>query len=325
MSSIYKGSYNGLNNYSKVKVTNKNIKAAIFSLVFFITVVSIITVKLFGLFNISSNKMILSMEEIQSYIDLADKYTVNGYQLNWQEIAAINYVINDSNFSIKEDTSESIVNSLLKKDKDGNIIGLNSFRSAIKYFHLKSNDEKEAIEKLNILKNNYIHTELVNDVDKKKFISNVESIAYENYKKYGILPSITISQAILESGWGESTLSSEYNNLFGIKADNRWDGNSVDLETMENYDDVIVGAFRAYDSLKESIRDHGKFLYENERYAQNGLFNGKTYKEQAQALENAGYSTAKDEMGNLIYADKLVKVIQENNLMIFDTEARRNN
>lgn len=325
VSSIYKGSYNGLNNYSKVKFTNKNIKAVIFLLVFFITVMSVITVKIFGLFNSSNNKMILSKEEIQSYIDLADKYSTNGYQLNWQEIAAINYVINDNNFLIKEDTSEIIVNSLLKKDMDGNIVGLNSFKSAIKSFDLKSNGEKEATDKLNILKNNYIHTELANDAYKKKFISDVESIAYENYKKYGILPSITISQAILESGWGESTLSSEYNNLFGIKADSRWDGDSVDLETMENYDDVIVGAFRAYDSLKESIRDHGKFLYENERYAQNGLFNGKTYKEQAQALENAGYSTAKDEEGNLIYADKLVKVIQENNLMIFDTEAKRNN
>lgn len=325
VSSIYKGSYNGLNNYSKVKFTNKNIKVVIFLLVFFITVMSVITIKIFGLFNSSNNKMILSKEEIQSYIDLADKYSTNGYQLNWQEIAAINYVINDNNFLIKEDISEIIVNSLLKKDKDGNIVGLNNFKSAIKSFDLKSNGEKEATDKLNILKDNYIHTELANDAYKKKFISDVESISYENYKKYGILPSITISQAILESGWGESTLSSEYNNLFGIKADSRWDGDSVDLETMENYDDVIVGAFRAYDSLKESIRDHGKFLYENERYAQNGLFNGKTYKEQAQALENAGYSTAKDEEGNLIYADKLVKVIQENNLMIFDTEVKRNN
>ena len=93
-SSIYKGSYNGLNNYSKVKFTNKNIKAVIFLLVFFITVMSVITVKIFGLFNSSNNKMILSKEEIQSYIDLADKYSTNGYQLNWQEIAAINYVIN---------------------------------------------------------------------------------------------------------------------------------------------------------------------------------------------------------------------------------------
>ncbi|VYU47197.1 mannosyl-glycoprotein endo-beta-N-acetylglucosamidase [Clostridium tertium] len=322
---IYKGSYKGLNNYNKVKFNKKNKKIIIFLLVFFITVMSVITVKISGLFNNLSNKMILSKEEIQSYIDLADKYTTNGYQLNWQEVAAVNYVINDDSFSIKDDTLEMAANSFIKKDKDGNVVGLNNFKSAMKSLGLKSSDEKEATEKLNILKNNYIHTELANDTEKKDFIKSIEDIAYDNYKKYGILPSITISQAILESGWGESTLSSKYNNLFGIKADGRWSGDSVDLETMENYEDVIVGAFRAYDSFKESIKDHGKFLYENERYAENGLFNGQTYKEQAQALENAGYSTAKDEVGNLIYGDKLVKVIQENNLMVFDTEAKRNN
>ena len=53
------------------------------------------------------------------------------------------------------------------------------------------------------------------------------------------------------------------------------------------------------------------------------LFEGKTYIDQAQALEDAGYSTAKDQEGNLIYADKLIRVIQENNLMFYDTNVER--
>ena len=117
--------------------------------------------------------------------------------------------------------------------------------------------------------------------------------------------------------------SNKYNNLFGIKADSRWNGKKVEMETKENYDDVIVGAFRAYDNVNSSIEDHGRFLYENERYGANGLFQGKTYIDQAQALEDAGYSTAKDEDGNLIYADKLIRVIQENNLMFYDTNVER--
>ena len=59
------------------------------------------------------------------------------------------------------------------------------------------------------------------------------------------------------------------------------------------------------------------------KYRKSSDSNGKTYKEQAQALENAGYSTAKDEEGNLIYADKLIRVIQENNLMLYDTLVKR--
>lgn len=186
-----------------------------------------------------------------------------------------------------------------------------------------SNQEELANNNLKALKNNYINEKLPKDKEKLEFIENVYEVAIDNYNDYGILPSITISQAILESGWGESTLSEEYNNLFGIKADNRWSGETAQLETKENYDDVIVGSFRAYDSFKSSIRDHGKFLYENERYRNNGLFEAKNYKEQAQALENAGYSTAKDEEGNLIYADKLIRVIQENNLMLYDKIAKQ--
>ncbi|MDZ7542989.1 mannosyl-glycoprotein endo-beta-N-acetylglucosamidase, partial [Clostridium perfringens] len=133
----------------------------------------------------------------------------------------------------------------------------------------------------------------------------------------------TIGQAILESGWGESELSSRHNNIFGIKADASWNEEKVNMKTKENHNDVIVGDFRAYNNISSSIEDHGKFLWENERYAKNGLFEAKNYREQAQVLEDAGYSTAKDENGNLIYGDKLIRVIQENNLMIYDTKVQR--
>ncbi|MBM6838529.1 mannosyl-glycoprotein endo-beta-N-acetylglucosamidase, partial [Clostridium saudiense] len=62
--------------------------------------------------------------------------------------------------------------------------------------------------------------------------------------------------------------------------------------------------------------------YENERYRVNGLFDGKEYKSQAQSLEDAGYSTAEDENGDKIYADKLINVIQKYNLMIFDSKVK---
>ena len=151
---------------------------------------------------------------------------------------------------------------------------------------------------------------------------NERLLASENYKSYGILPSITMAQAILESGWGESELAVEHNNIFGIKADSRWGGAVATMTTKENYDDVIEANFRKYDSVLQSIEDHGEFLHENERYRVNGIFDGNEYKSQAQALENAGYSTAEDENGDKIYADKLINVIQKYNLMIFDSKVK---
>ncbi len=319
----YKGTYRGINNFGE-SIKENRVRKLILSLIFIITLIATVIIATSNLINNFNDNIILSKEEIQNYINVTDDLSKDSYQLNWQEVAAINSAMNNGSFEINNDNINKIANALIKKDTDGNAVGINTFKSALKSLKLNSEQEDMAINNLKALRNNYINEKVSKDSSKLEFIESVSEVAYDNYKSYGILPSITISQAILESGWGESTLSSEYNNLFGIKADSRWSGKSVEIETKENYDDVIVGAFRAYDSFKASIKDHGKFLYENDRYANSGLFEGRTYKEQAQALENAGYSTSKDEEGNLIYADKLIRVIQENNLMFYDTIAQRN-
>ncbi|GIM33163.1 glycoside hydrolase family 73 protein [Paraclostridium bifermentans] len=154
--------------------------------------------------------------------------------------------------------------------------------------------------------------------EKIKFIKDIEKEAESSYKEYGVLPSITISQAILESGWGQSELTKISNNLFGIKSDERWKGENVEVATSENYSDEVMAKFRKYNSLNDSIRDHAKFLKENPRYAEHGLFKGKDYKSQAQALEDAGYSTKKNEQGEAIYADMLIDLIERYNLNLID-------
>lgn len=166
--------------------------------------------------------------------------------------------------------------------------------------------------------NEEVYSNTYIDSEKMAFIETISDGAISNYNKYGILPSITMAQAILESGWGNSELAVTHNNLFGIKADLRWNGAVATIATSENYNDSTIANFRKYDSIDESIEDHGKFLYENSRYAEYGLFNGKDYKFQAQALEDAGYSTVKDENGEPIYADKLISLIEKYNLMQYD-------
>ena len=166
--------------------------------------------------------------------------------------------------------------------------------------------------------NQEVYSNTYMDSEKMEFIETISDGAISNYNKYGILPSITMVQAILESGWGNSELAVTHNNLFGIKADSRWNGAIATIATSENYNDSTIANFRKYDNINESIEDHGKFLYENSRYAEYGLFNGNDYKSQAQALEDAGYSTVKNENGEPIYADKLISLIEKYNLMQYD-------
>lgn len=154
--------------------------------------------------------------------------------------------------------------------------------------------------------------------EKFQFIKQIEKGAKKSYKEYGVLPSITVAQAILESGWGQSELTKDSNNLFGIKADDSWNGKVIEVITTENYSDEVIAKFRKYNSMEDSIKDHAKFLKENKRYEENGLFLGDNYKEQAQSLENAGYSTKKNEVGEAIYADMLINLIESYKLHLMD-------
>ena len=182
----------------------------------------------------------------------------------------------------------------------------------------ESNKSNESNIEDNTEKQVYVNSYL--NEEENSFINLILDGAIENYKEYKILPSITIGQAILESGWGKSELAVSHNNLFGIKADSRWDGAVAAINSKENYNDSYISNFRKYDSIEESIEDHGKFLFDSDRYRDNGLFEGKTYIEQAQALEDAGYSTANDESGVPIYADKLIAIIEKYHLMDYDKQ-----
>ena len=152
------------------------------------------------------------------------------------------------------------------------------------------------------------------NMTQQQFFTSVSAGAIETHKKSGVFASITLAQAMLESETGSSGLTTKANNLFGIKAYG-WTGKTVQMMTKEylqGLDVSILAPFRAYDSWNESIDDHANFLTQNSTYTQNGVFTSKTYQEQAQALQNAGYATDKN------YAKLLVTLIKEYNLNKYD-------
>lgn len=132
----------------------------------------------------------------------------------------------------------------------------------------------------------------------------------------GVRASITVAQAIIESGWGSSALArAPYNNLFGIKSGSSWYGNQVMMRTGEyiNGQYVTVNAsFRAYASQESSFRDHTNFLLQNGRYASNGVINSSSYQSMAYGLQQAGYATDPN------YASTLISVVQRYNLSVLD-------
>lgn len=154
--------------------------------------------------------------------------------------------------------------------------------------------------------------------DKIDFLVQIQQGTLDSWASHGILPSISAAQAILESGWGTSTLASTPNhNLFGIKASSDWTGGQVIVPTQEYQDGKFVtvnAAFRTYPSWADSIRDHAAFFtstnWRTQRYKP--LFWQTNYKLAATALQTAGYATDPQ------YSAKLISVIERYNLTVWD-------
>lgn len=157
--------------------------------------------------------------------------------------------------------------------------------------------------------------------EQKNFIKTVGALASADMKKTGILASLTIAQAILESAYGTSGLATGGKALFGIKATKTWKGKVYCSDTKECYDGLNLvtvknAVFRAYDSWEESITDHSVFLKANKRYK--AVVGETDYKKACEAIKAAGYATDPQ------YATKLIKLIEDNKLTEYDGEAGQN-
>ena len=153
-----------------------------------------------------------------------------------------------------------------------------------------------------------------NNASQQAFIQSVAPGAIQGWNEYKVLPSITVAQAIVESGWGRSALSTQAHNLFGIKGS--YNGNSVVMRTREVYGgrSVYVNAnFRAYANNSESVTDHGRFLNVNSRYR--NLLGDTNYASVANKLRQDGYATDPN------YASTLIRFVQTYNLNQLDAVA----
>lgn len=150
---------------------------------------------------------------------------------------------------------------------------------------------------------------------REQFIQKIKNDVINDAKKSNILPSLTIAQAILESGNGNSGLAVVGKALFGIKANSGWKGKVYISKTNEVYNGVsttITAGFRAYNSWAESIQDHSNLFISLSRYK--NLIGEKDYKTACKKVKEDGYATDPD------YINKLINIIEKNKLYEFDKE-----
>ena len=147
-----------------------------------------------------------------------------------------------------------------------------------------------------------------------EFIEQIAKCVKKYAYVYGIeVHSPIIAQAILESGWGKSTLASKYHNYFGLKCGSSWKGKSVNMATKEEYKvgtlTNIRDNFRVYDSMEAGVKGYFDFI-NTSRYA--NLKGVTSPEEYVIRIKADGYATSSK------YVDNIIKVIRDNNLKRFD-------
>ncbi|WP_412852475.1 flagellar assembly peptidoglycan hydrolase FlgJ [Ectothiorhodospira shaposhnikovii] len=148
----------------------------------------------------------------------------------------------------------------------------------------------------------------------REFIRDLWPHAQQAARALGVAPEVLVAQSALETGWGRHVIrhgdGRSSHNLFGIKADRRWEGERAHVQTLEYVNDVPElqrAAFRSYGSLAESFADYVNFLQTNPRYRQ-ALEVAGDAEAYVRGLQAAGYAT------DPAYADKILNILERGTL-----------
>lgn len=158
-------------------------------------------------------------------------------------------------------------------------------------------------------------------IPKNEFVSTIAPIIVREGKARGYhIFSPVIAQAVIESAYGQSGLSANYNNFFGLKCGGSWKGKSVNLKTKEEYTignvTTIRDNFRVYDSVEAGVKGYYDFISMT-RYA--NLRTATTPLQYCQYLKADGYATSST------YVNTLMNTINNLGLTKYDQEGYNDN
>jgi flagellar protein FlgJ len=129
------------------------------------------------------------------------------------------------------------------------------------------------------------------------FVSRVLPTIRDAAQALGVNPLGLLAQAALETGWGKRMARTADGvaslNLFGIKADENWDGARATASTVEYSGGVATqrhAAFRVYGTVEDSVKDFVNLLKNSPRYHQ-VLAAGQDAQAYIDSIGRSGYAT----------------------------------
>lgn len=146
--------------------------------------------------------------------------------------------------------------------------------------------------------------------EQQRVINILAPLAVKCGAMHNVCSSMTIAQAILESGWLKSAIGGYA--IFGVK------GKGLTCTTKEYIDGkwiTIKDSFETYKSYEDSFKGYYAFLENNARYTRHGIFGEWDYKKACEKIQSAGYATAPN------YAATLIGIIESYGLSQYDEQA----
>ena len=150
------------------------------------------------------------------------------------------------------------------------------------------------------------------------FIDRHAPAAQAGMRSTGVPASVTLAQAILETGWGRGALAREDHNLFGMKCFGSPGEFAIGCRDYGTFECSPTGGcfdmnatFRAYDNVGDSFRDHGELFSGWSRYDK-AMANKDDPDRFAREVHKAGYATDPK------YSDKLIGIMQSYDLYRYD-------
>ena len=150
----------------------------------------------------------------------------------------------------------------------------------------------------------------------QEFMDSIAKYARKYAPQYGIcIVSPAITQAILESGWGQSKLAAQYHNYFGLKCGTKWTGKSVNMATKEEYKPGVLtdirDNFRVFDSMEDGVKGYFEFIQLERYHNLRGITDPKKYFE---TIIKDGYATSST------YVENCMALLNQYKLTQYDKE-----
>jgi flagellum-specific peptidoglycan hydrolase FlgJ len=216
----------------------------------------------------------------------------------------------------KENKNIDMSNTLTEEMRKEVLVRLDELQSK----HNRFSKEKDSSKKAGIMTSAEIQEM------KNLFVIIYAPLAQKISQKYGIPVSVSLGQAMLESGSGSSDLARNANNLFGIKHMKHCKEKFKDknLKCCIQYaDDEVFDRFLRFKNVEESFKAHAMMFYKdrnNTKDRKSGNYRScfdcanEDYVCWLREIKSAGYATDPD------YVEKVIRMIEENKLYLFDKD-----